>query len=100
MFCKGHDIRLSGPALGRRKAGENEQKQRRQMYRDACEWNAVGGRKRNTKHRHGLELIDAKLDETAKAETALILTAMNDVYKLFRWLLHFFKEAFVEREFS
>ena len=28
-FCKEHDIRLSGPALGRRKAGEDDRKQKR-----------------------------------------------------------------------
>lgn len=58
-------IRLSGLALGRKKFGENGQKERRQMYRDACERNVVEGRNGNAKRRYGLDLIAAKLDETA-----------------------------------
>lgn len=79
-FCKEHGIRLSGPALGRRKAGADEQMEKRQMYQDACDRNAVEGRNGNAKRRFGLDLIAAKLDETTKTEAALILTAMNAAY--------------------
>ena len=40
----------------------------------------------------GLDLIAAKLDETAKTEAALILLAMNAAHALARWLLRFFQE--------
>lgn len=60
------------------------------MYRDACDRNAVEGRNGNAKRRFGLDLIAAKLDETAKTEAALILIAMNAAYRLARWLLRFF----------
>ena len=37
-----------------------------------------------------MDLIAAKLDETAKTEAALILLAMNAAYKLARWLFALF----------
>ena len=88
-FCKEKGIRLTGPALGRPKAGEDDRKQKRQMYKDACDRNAVEGRNGNAKRRFGLDLIAAKLDETAKTEAALILIAMNAAYRLARRLLRF-----------
>lgn len=90
-FCKEHGIRLTGPALGRRKTGVDDRKEKRQMYQDACDRNAIEGRNGNAKRRFGLDLIYAKLDETAKTEAALILTAMNAAYRLLRWLLRFFQ---------
>ena len=63
------------------------------MYKDACDRNAVEGRNGNAKRRFGLDLIAAKLDETAKTEAALILLAMNAAHALVRWLLHFFLES-------
>ena len=65
-------------------------KQKRQIYKDACDRNAVEGRNGNAKRRFGLDLIAAKLDETAKTEAALILIAMNAAHRLARWLLRFF----------
>lgn len=91
-FCKERGIRLTGPALGRPKAGEDDRKQKRQMYKDACDRNAIEGRNGNAKRRFGLDLIAAKLDETAKTEAALILIAMNAAYRLARWLLRLFAD--------
>ena len=90
-FCKEHGIRLTGPALGRRKVGADDRKEKRQMYQDACDRNAVEGRNGNAKRRFGLDLIYAKLDETAKTEAALNLLAMNAAYRLARWLLRVFQ---------
>ena len=92
-FCKEKGIRLTGPALGRPKTGETDRKQKRQMYKDACDRNAVEGRNGNAKRRFGLDLIAAKLDETSKSEAALILIAMNAANKLTRWLLRLFAES-------
>lgn len=92
-FCKEKGIRLTGPALGRPKAGDADKKQKRQMYKDACDRNAVEGRNGNAKRRFGLDLIAAKLDETAKTEAALILLAMNAAHALARWLLRYFQES-------
>ena len=89
-FCKAHDIRLSGPPLGRRKADSTDEKIQGQLYRDACERNAVEGRNGNAKRRWGLDLIMSKLDETAKTEAALSIIAMNVAHRLALWLLRFF----------
>nr|MBO6295368.1 transposase [Schwartzia sp. (in: firmicutes)] len=89
-YCTQHGIRLSGPLLGRRKAGETDAKVQRQIYRDACERNAVEGRNGNAKRRWGLDLIMSKLDETAKTEAALNIIAMNVAHRLARWLLRLF----------
>jgi len=83
-----------GPSLGRRKAGETDAKIRRQMYRDACERNAIEGRSRNAKRRFGLDLVMCKLDETAKTEAALIIFAMNAAYRVAHWLALFSRFCF------
>lgn len=89
-YCKEKGIRLSGPPLGRRKANDSDAKVERQMYRDACERNAVEGRNGNLKRRWGLDRIMSKLDETAKTEAALCIIAMNVSQRLAQWLLRLF----------
>ena len=93
-YCKALDIRLSGPALGRRKEGVSDAQAARQLYRDSCDRNVVEGRNGNLKRRYGLDLIMSKLDECAKTEAALNILAMNAAYRLHRWLLHFFTRWF------
>ena len=91
MFCTQLGIRLSGLPLGRRKASETDTKIKRQIYRDACERNAIEGRNGNAKRRFGLDRLFSKLDETAKTEAALIILAMNASLRLVRWLALFFR---------
>lgn len=91
MFCAQLGIRLSGPPLGRRKASEADTKIKRQIYRDACERNAIEGRNGNAKRRFGLDRLFSKLDKTAKTEAALIILAMNASLRLVRWLALFFR---------
>lgn len=86
-YCKDRGIRLSGPALGRPKSGDAGAKESRQMYKDACQRNAVEGRNGNLKRRYGLDLIMSKLEETAKTEAALNILAMNAAHRLRQWLL-------------
>ena len=90
MFCAQLGIRLSGPPLGRRKASEADTKIKRQIYRDACERNAIEGRNGNAKRRFGLDRLFSKRDKTAKTEAALIILAMNASLRLARWLALFF----------
>ena len=90
-YCKELGIRLTGPALGRKKTGETGAKEARQMYRDACERNAVEGRNGNLKRRYGLDRIMSKLEETSETEAILNILAMNAAQKLRRWLMHFFR---------
>ena len=85
-YCKELDIRLTGPALGRKKAG-TEAKEQRQMHQDTCDRNAIEGRNGTLKRKYGLDLIYCKLDENAKTEAALNILAMNAAYRLCRWLL-------------
>lgn len=96
-YCAELGIRLSGPALGRKRAG-TEKKEQRQMLRDSGERNAIEGRCGNLKRKFGLELIFCKLDECAKTEAALNILAMNTAYRLCRWLMqfcYFFRIKFV-----
>ena len=75
-FCKQHDIRLSGPKLGRPKAEEIEA-DKEQAYRDSCNRNIVESKGGIAKRRYGLDRIFAYLDCTAKTEAAMIIFAMN-----------------------
>ncbi len=90
-YCKERGIRLSGPPLGRGRAGDTDTKVKRQIYRDACERNVIEGRNGNVKRRWGLGLIMSKLDETAKTEAALNIIAMNVAFRLAQWLLRLFR---------
>ena len=90
-YCKELGIRLTGSALGRKKAGETGAKEVRQMYRDSCERNAVEGRNGDLKRRYGLDRIMSKLKESSETESILNILAMNAAHKLRRWLMHFFR---------
>jgi hypothetical protein len=88
-FCKQNGIRLSGPRLGRPKA-EELQADREQAYRDGCERNMVEGRFGIAKRRYGLNLILARLANTAETEAALNILAMN-IAHLLRVFLRFLR---------
>lgn len=89
-YCQQLGIRLSGPALGRKRVG-TQAKERRQIYRDSCRRNDIEGRTGNLKRRFGLNLIFSKLDKNAKTEAALNILAMNAARRLYRWLMLFFR---------
>jgi len=80
-FCKQNGIRLSGPRLGRPKE-EDKEADREQAYRDNCERNMVEGRYGIAKRRYGLNLIFARLSNTAETEAALNILAMNMAHLL------------------
>ena len=90
-YCKALGIHLSGPPLGRKRAGEAGAKETRQMRMDACERNGIESSNGVAKRRYGLNLIMAKLNETAKTEAVIVIFAMNAAHRLRRWLLRFFK---------
>jgi hypothetical protein len=96
-FCKEHGIRLSGPKLGRPKAGELEAN-REQVYRDSCDRNIVESRGGIAKRRYGLDKIYAVLDCTAKTEAAMIILAMNAALWLRTLLRLFFFLGFLKDE--
>ena len=90
-LCAQLDILLSGPPLGCWKAFETGSKIKQQIYRDACERSTVNGRNGNAKRWFGLDRLFSKLDETAKAEVALIILDMNASLRLVRRLALVFR---------
>ena len=68
-------IRLSGPALGRPKKGEDRNKA--QDYRDECERVEVERKFSLGKRKCGMGLVTAKLEETAAHVVALSILLLN-----------------------
>ncbi len=90
QYCEGHDIRLSGPRLGRPPADKEKQKEQKRLERqDASERNAVEGKFGEGKRRYGLARIMARLKETAESEIYLQFLVMNLEHRL-RVLFSFF----------
>ena len=62
-YCESKGIRLSAPKRGR-KSGEVKEAERKQLYRDGCERNAVESDYGVVKRKYGLDLVMTKLYET------------------------------------
>lgn len=80
-FCKKEGIRLSGPRLGRPKAGETRIKERLE-FQDMGERNAVEGGFGLGKRKYGLARIMAHLKETAESVIVLQFIVMNLEHRL------------------
>lgn len=80
-FCKKNRIRLSGPALGRPKAGETKKKEQLELQ-DMSERNQVEGGFGVGKRRYGLGRIMARLKETAESVIMLQFIVMNLEHRL------------------
>lgn len=74
-YCKLHQIRLSGPALGRPKKGEIRDKKR--DYQDECERVEVERRFSLAKRKCGMGLIVTKLEETISHSIAMSIVVLN-----------------------
>lgn len=74
-FCKEHNIRLSGPALGRPK--KNQVVDKRAEYEDLCDRNIVEGKFGEGKNTYGLNRIVTKLKQTSEAVIYGIMLTMN-----------------------
>jgi hypothetical protein len=86
-FCKKHNIRMSGPALGRppKQTAENAQELRdtkQQRRQDEIDRIPIEGKFGQGKRRFGLDLIMSKLPETSETTIAMTFIIMN----LERWL--------------
>ena len=94
-FCKKHNIRLSGPPLGRPpKDEELLREMERQERKDIGERNAVEGKFGEGKRFYGLGRIMARLRETGETVVSMQLLVMN-LEKCLRILLtHFFWSVF------
>ena len=84
-YCKKHNIRLSGPALGRPR--KNDARDKAQDYRDDCERVEVERRFSLAKRKCGMGLVTAKLRDTAAhviAMSVLVLNLRKIQYAFFR----------------
>ena len=66
-YCKSKGIRLSGPRLGR-KTDDIKEAERKQIHQDGRKRNAIEGGYGTSRRKYGLDLIMAKLPETALTE--------------------------------
>jgi hypothetical protein len=94
-FCKEHNIRMSGPPLGRppKQTAENTQELRdkkQQCRQDEIDRIPIEGKFGQGKRRFGLGRIMAKLPETSETVMATIFIVMN----LERWLKKLFFALF------
>lgn len=74
-YCKDHDIRISGPALGRPRVMSKDEK--KQAYRDNTDRIEVERGFSLEKRCYGLGLIKTILDTTTRSSIALSIIAMN-----------------------
>ena len=89
-WCKQHDIRLSGPPLGRPSSDETEQARLRQQARDDESVRvAVEGKFGQGKRRFGLGRVMAKLAQTAETMIAITCLVMNLEKRLRRFIVVF-----------
>ena len=80
-WCAQRGIRLSGLALGR-KTDEAKRGDRKQLYRDACERNAIEGGFGVVKRKLGLGRVMAKLPDTSQTAVAMGFFVANIERKL------------------
>ena len=80
-YCKSRGIRLSSPKPGR-KSEDEIKKERKQLYQDGCERNAVEGKFGVCKRKFGLSLIMTKLSETSLTSIAMGFFVANMERKL------------------
>lgn len=90
-FCKEHNIRFSGPALGRPK--KEEQPNKKQNYMDECERVEVERRFSLAKRKCNLGLAAARLMDTAYHCIAMFVVVLNlrklmlSLYAIIKFLL-------------
>ena len=94
QFCKEHDIRLSGPKLGR-PSKQVDKKQRRLELHDEKIRNSIEG-KFGGKRCYGLGRIMAKLKDTSETVITLQFLVMNLEHKLRVLLSQIFKVLFFD----
>jgi len=74
-YCKLHQIRLSGPALGRPK--KDEPRDKKQEYIDECERVEAERRFSLAKRKCGLGLITTRLEPTIYHSIAMSIGSLN-----------------------
>lgn len=90
-YCTKHDIRLSGPRLGRPPKENTERKQnKKQQRQDEIDRIPVEGKFGNAKRKYGLDRIMAKGKETSETTIGVIIIVMNLEKLRARFLFVFF----------
>ena len=105
-FCKRHDIRLSGPRLGRPpKELLKKRDQQKQAWQDEIDRIPIEGKFGQAKRRFSLSRIMSKLAQTSETAIAIIFLVMN----LEKWLkvmpfyffvssIGYFWDCFIQKE--
>ena len=77
-FCKKHEIRLSGPPLGRPMEDTKLLKEQKKLrHQDECDRNAVEGKFGQGKRRFSLALVMTKLAHTSEVSIMVSFMVMN-----------------------
>ena len=102
-YCNSVGIRLSGPKRGRKKAAVKEA-ERKQLYQDSCERNAVEGHFGNGKRKYGLAFIMTKLWDTTLTAISFgfFVTNMERLLRSFSLFVFFYYRIYwiFHRRFS
>lgn len=94
-FCKEHEIRLSGPALGKPPRDQELSRQRKkQEYQDNCDRNEVEGLFGTGKTAYGLGRVSVRLEQTTRCVIGVALLLMNMMKHLHSLLLTLFLRFF------
>ena len=99
-YCAAHNVRLSGPALGRPR--KNEVRDKKRDYQDQADWVEVERQFSLAKRKCGLGMIMTRLEETTCHCLAMSVLLLNLrklqrlLHAIFRWLFGVKKEAFVQ----
>ena len=95
VWCKGRNIQMTGPVLGRPPKNQDKRREaRRQEYQDICDRNIVEGEFGVGKRSYGLNRIMAHLPETSFCVIGIALLCMN-LAKSLRRLLRTFIQMWV-----
>lgn len=96
QYCRNHNIRMSGPKLGRPSKEDQTKESKKEAYKDNVDRIAVEREFSVAKRSYGLGLITTKLEETQLASIALSVFVSN-LFKIQRrilfallWLLEIF----------
>jgi hypothetical protein len=89
-YCNENNIRLSGPALGR-KSEEIKREEQKQAYQDSCQRNQVEGKFGEAKRKYSLGKVMTKLAETSATSIVLGIIVLNLEKRLRLLLCNFFK---------
>lgn len=89
-YCNSLGIRLSGKRLGRPKKDTNTNADKKLAYQDNADRIEVERKFSLAKHKFGLGLLVAKLEETTKSSIVLSVIAMN-IDRLWAMLLRIFR---------